>query len=180
MRVEITYSQMLIFISVVWVLLRIFFAVKNKKVDVKYELKLLTVYVCIIVVTRFVYFPLGLENGHIKPLVFDTSRINPPWVNFEPIKHMFDIYDKWLINIIGNIAMFIPVGICWPFCFKKLDTFWKSILAGFGFTLFIEISQLAFYERCTDIDDLIMNGTGAIIGSAIYFLFRRIFHVTKM
>ena len=77
------------------------------------------------------------------------------------------------VNIIGNISMFIPVGACWPFCFKRLNTVWKSILAGFGLTLFIELSQLVFYDRCSDIDDLIMNGTGAIIGSILYFIFRR-------
>ena len=172
-RFEITFWQLWIFITVVWLLVRTFFAIKNKKIDIKHEVKLLTVYVCLVVVSRFVYFPLGLENGHIKPLVFDSEKITPIWYNLVPIKHMFDHYDGWLVNIIGNIAMFIPVGACWPFCFKRLNTVWKSILAGFGLTLFIELSQLVFYDRCSDIDDLIMNGTGAIIGSILYFIFRR-------
>ena len=172
--IAITYLGMFIFITVVWVLLRLFFAIKNKEFNTKYELKLLLVYICIVVVARFVYFPLGLENGHIKPLVFDPSRIIPIWYNFVPIVHMFDDYDGWLINIIGNVTMFMPVGICWPICFKKLDKIWKAILAVFGFTLFIEISQILFFERCSDIDDLIMNGTGGVIGVLIYFGVKKI------
>ena len=64
--------------------------------------------------------------------------------------------------------MFILVGIVWSICFKKLDTIGKTILAGLGFTLLIEITQLFFYERCSDIDDIILNTTGVAIGSLIY------------
>lgn len=172
--IEITFTDLFIFITVLWIALRAIFAIKNKRIDIKNELKLLTIYICIVVISRFVYFPLGLENGHIKPLVFDAERIVPFRMNFVPIIHMFDDYDGWLINIIGNVTMFIPVGICCPLCFKQLDTIWKTILAGAASTLFIEISQLLFYNRCTDIDDLIMNTTGVIIGAAIFFVIRNI------
>ncbi len=172
--ITITYTALFIFITIVWILLRVIFAVKNKAVDIKNELKLLTVYICIVVIARFVYFPMGLENGHIKPLIFDVSRILPIWFNLVPIVHLFDVYDGWIINILGNIAMFIPVGICWPFCFKKLDNIGKVIIAGAGFTLFIEISQLVFYDRCSDVDDLILNTTGVVIGATIYFAVKKI------
>jgi glycopeptide antibiotics resistance protein len=77
------------------------------------------------------------------------------------------------MNIIGNIAMFIPVGIIWPICFKKLDNIGKTILAGAGFTLLIELSQLFCYGRHTDIDDLILNTTGVAIGAVIVFAIRK-------
>jgi glycopeptide antibiotics resistance protein len=93
---------------------------------------------------------------------------------------MFDAYDGWLINIIGNITMFIPVGFVWPFCFKKLDTIGKVVLAGGGLTLFIELTQLPFYARCSDIDDLIMNTTGVFIGAIIYFGAKHLKHSRKM
>jgi glycopeptide antibiotics resistance protein len=83
------------------------------------------------------------------------------------------VYDGWLINIIGNITMFIPVGLAWPFCFKKLDTIGKTVFVGAGFSLLIEITQLLFYDRCSDIDDLILNTTGIFIGALIYFGLKR-------
>ena len=166
---EITYTGVFIFITLAWIITRIICGIKSKKADWKYELKLLTVYICLVVIARIVYFPKDLVDGHIASLYLEYDKIFPLWINFVPIVHMFDQYDGWLINIIGNITMFIPVGLAWPYCFKKLDTIGKVVLAGGGLTLFIEITQLPFYSRCSDIDDLIMNTTGVFIGAIIYF-----------
>ena len=171
---ELYYSQLVILITVIWITLRVVVAIKNKGVNVKRELQLLPVYCCILLIARFVYFPMETEDGHVFPLKFNSGKVWPFWINWKPIEHMFDEYDEWLINIIGNVAMFIPVGIVWPFCFQKLDRIWKTVLAGFLLSLFIEISQLLFYQRISDVDDLIMNTTGALIGALIYFGVRRL------
>ena len=166
---EITYKGLLIFITLAWIATRAICGIKNKMVDWKYEAKLLTVYICLVVIARIVYFPMRLVEGRIAGLVLDVDKIFPLWINLVPIVHLFDVYDGWLINIIGNVTMFIPVGLVWPFCFKKLDTLGKTVLLGAGFPLFIEITQLPFYDRCSDVDDLIMNTTGILIGAFIYF-----------
>ena len=166
---EITYKGLFVFITLAWIVTRAICGIKHKKVDWKHEAKLLTVYICLVVIARFVYFPLRLVEGRIASLVLNVEKISPMWINLIPIVHLFDVYDGWLINIIGNVTMFIPVGLIWPLCFKKLDTLGKTILAGAGFSLFIEITQLPFYDRCSDIDDLIMNTAGILIGALIYF-----------
>lgn len=166
---EITYWELLMVISFLWVMIRVLIGVKTKKVSLTREAQLLLVYICIIVIARAVNFPLHHVDGKIGTMKLDVSKILPLWVNPVPIVHLFDVYDGWKINIIGNITMFIPVGIVWPICFKKLDTIGKAILAGAGFSLFIEITQLLFYERCSDIDDIILNTTGVAIGAVIYF-----------
>ncbi|MCR5108329.1 MAG: VanZ family protein [Lachnospiraceae bacterium] len=171
---EITYPQMLIAITVLWILVRICIAVKNKKTDLKREVLLLSVYICIIVISRIVYFPWHHVDGHIDTLKFDKEKIIPFWLNLVPVVHLFDIYDGWQMNIAGNITMFIPVGIVWPICFKRLDNVWKTTLAGAGFAFFIELSQLLFYERSSDIDDILLNTTGVFIGALICFGIRRI------
>ena len=166
---EITYKGLFIFITLAWIVTRAICGIKNKKVDWKYEAKLLTVYICLVVIARIVYFPMRLVEGRIASLILDVDKIFPLWINLIPIVHLFDVYDGWLINIIGNVAMFIPVGWVWPFCFKQLDTLGKTVLVGAGFPLFIEITQLPFYDRCSDVDDLILNTTGILIGALIYF-----------
>ena len=166
---EVTYKGLFIIITLAWIAVRAICGIKHKKVDWKHEAKLLTVYICLVVIARFVYFPLRLVEGRIASQVLDVEKIFPMWINLIPIVHLFDVYDGWLINIIGNVAMFIPVGLIWPLCFKKLDTLGKTILAGAGFSLFIEITQLPFYDRCSDIDDLIMNTAGVLMGALIYF-----------
>ena len=55
--------------------------------------------------------------------------------------------------------------MAWPFCFQKLDTIGKTVLAAAGFPLLIEITQLPFYDRCSDVDDIILNTAGIFLGA---------------
>ena len=167
--IEISYMEAVIFITILWVASRIIAVIRNQEIKITREILLLLVYICIIIIIRFVYFPLHHVDGHIDILLFDASKIYPFWINFIPFVHLFDVYHGWQINIIGNIAMFIPVGIVWPSCFKKLDSIGKTVFAGFGLTLCIELSQLLFFERCSDIDDLLLNTTGVFMGASISF-----------
>ena len=160
---------MFAFITLAWIAVRACCAFKYKRFDWKRELKLLTVYICFVVLARIVYFPRHLVDGKIGTLVLDVEKIFPLWLNLVPIVHLFDIYDGWQMNIIGNITMFIPVGLAWPFCFKKLDTVKKAVIAAAGLPLLIEITQLPFFDRYSDVDDLILNTAGILIGALIYF-----------
>ena len=166
---EITYKGMFLFITLAWVAVSAFFGIRNSRVDWKQEAKLLLVYICLVVIARMVYFPMHLVDSRIGSLYLEVDKIFPLWINLVPIVHLFEEYDGWLINIIGNVTMFIPVGLVWPVCFKKLDTLRKTVLWGAAFPLFIEITQLPFYSRCSDVDDLILNTTGIFLGALIYF-----------
>ncbi|SCW65648.1 Glycopeptide antibiotics resistance protein [Eubacterium ruminantium] len=172
---EISFPMLFSFITVVWIVVRLIINIKMKSIDIKREFQLILVYICIMVISRMVYLPTEHVNGHIATEPFDFSKILPFRINPVPFTFLHDFYDGWQMNIIGNITMFIPVGIVWPICFKELDTIGKAILAGGGFSLFIEISQLLFYNRCTDIDDLILNTTGVTIGVLVYFGIRKLF-----
>lgn len=179
MKFEITYWQMLVFITAIWIVVRSIVGLSAKRFSFGREAQLLMVYICIIVIARIVYFPWHHINGQIGTMKFDSSKILPFWLNPVPIIHLFEFYDGWQRNIFGNIAMFIPVGIVWPLCFKKLDSVGKTILAGAGLTLCIEITQLLFYERSSDIDDIILNTVGCAIGALIWFGCRRLFSKKK-
>ena len=174
--IEISYGQMVLAISVIWLLVRGVCALRAGRVDVKRELQLLLVYICIVVVVRFTFCPFGTVDGKIQPLVFDGDRIFPLWLNLRPFVFLFDYptLREALLNLIGNIAMFIPLGIVWPAVFTKLDRPWKVIGAGVGVSLAIEILQLPFFGRSTDIDDLILNSVGYVLGYVLWLLARRI------
>lgn len=165
---EISFWELLAVMTLVWVIVRAKTWVK-KNTTIKDELKMSVLYIYLAAMVRIVNFPMHLVNGKIDTMKFDSSKLIPPWINPVPIVHLFDVYDGMLINILGNIILFIPIGLIWPWCFKKIDTIGKTILAGFGFTLSIEIFQLFFYERCSDVDDLILNTAGAAIGALIFF-----------
>ena len=174
--VLISYTSMFIVITTLWLAVRIICSIRAEKLRWKRELQLLPVYVCLVVVARFTFFPFGKVDGKIQPLVLDMARIFPPRVNFVPLVYLFDYPQlrEALLNLIGNTAMFIPLGIVWPSVFKKLDAPWKVIAAGVGFSACIEILQLPFYDRVTDIDDLILNSAGYLIGYGIYLLAKKL------
>ncbi len=173
---EISYLQMVIAISVIWVMIRAICWVKTGGIDLKRELQLILVYICIVVVVRFTFCPFGKVDGEIQPLLFDPVKIFPLWVNFKPFVYLFDYPTKReaLLNLIGNTAMFLPLGIVWPAVFKKLNTRGKVIAAGFGVSLTIEILQLPFFGRSSDIDDLILNTLGFLMGYGIYLFAKKL------
>ena len=173
--VRITYLQIVLAISTLWVILRLICWVKAKGVAWKRELQLLLMYICIVVVVRFTFCPFGKVDGKIQPLLFDAEKIFPLWVNFKPFVYLFDYptVREALLNLVGNTAMFIPLGIVWPAVLKKLNTHWKVIAAGFGVSLTIEVLQLPFFDRATDVDDLILNTLGFLLGYGIYLLAKR-------
>ena len=168
----VSYASVMIGSTLLWILVRGIACLWQRRLSLKREARLLLVYICILVVTRFTFFPFSKVNGQVQPLLFDASRIFPPRVNLVPIVHLFDypVFREALINFIGNTAMFVPLGIVWPAVFKQLDTHGKVIAAGVGYSLLIEIAQLPFFDRVTDIDDLLLNSLGFLIGYGIYLL----------
>ena len=77
-----------------------------------------------------------------------------------------------LVNLIGNVAMFIPTGVILPVLYRSVNRYWKDVFAGAVLSLCIELLQLPFASRATDIDDLILNTLGAALGGLIFFLVR--------
>lgn len=174
--IEISYFQMLVVISAAWIAVRAIICIRNKRLDIRRELALIPVYICIVVVVRFTFCPFGKVDGRIQPLLFDAGKIFPLWINFVPFVHLFDYptVTETLLNLVGNTAMFVPLGIIWPTVFRKLDTHGKVITAGVGVSVCIEVLQLPFFGRATDIDDLLLNSAGFLIGYGMYLLVKRI------
>ncbi|MBK5243904.1 MAG: VanZ family protein [Eubacteriaceae bacterium] len=72
-------------------------------------------------------------------------------------------------NLMGNILIFIPLGLLYPLCRKKNGGFFGAFLIILGSTCTIEILQFFFLtSRRADVDDIILNVIGGIIGYLIY------------
>ena len=172
--VEISFLFLEIAFTAIWLMVRVAIWIKQKRIDWKRETFLLLMYINLAVIIRFTFFPMSKVDGQIQPLVFDIATAFPFRVNLLPLVNLFDYDSKrdLLLNVIGNAAMFIPSGIVLPFVYKRLNSFWKVLLAGIGISLCIEIIQLPFSVRATDIDDLILNTIGVIVGYGIVTLIR--------
>lgn len=75
--------------------------------------------------------------------------------------------DLFLINILGNIVFFIPMGILRQ-AFKKLKNFWLYILIVLLIILILEVLQFVTMSGTFDVDDMLLNMIGALIGYRLF------------
>lgn len=88
--------------------------------------------------------------------------------------HWIPFSEPATIPNILNMIMMMPFGFLLPLIWQNWRGFGKVVLAGFGFSLLIEVLQL-FNTRLSDVDDLIMNSLGAAAGYLIWLLYHRLF-----
>lgn len=95
-------------------------------------------------------------------------------MNFIPFKTIFyyllgnESFISARNNILGNIFTFSPLGFLVPILFDKCKKVKKVFFVGLAVSLSIEVIQVVFRLGSGDIDDLILNVFGTIIGFWIY------------
>jgi len=86
-------------------------------------------------------------------------------------------------NLLGNLFLLLPFGALGPWAWRRLDS-WKRVLGG-GLSISIGIELLQFarrffdttgFERSVDIDDVLLNTLGALLGYALYRIGHAIVH----
>ena len=78
-------------------------------------------------------------------------------------------WEGFIVNIFGNVLAFAPFGFLLPIVSKQNRTFFCVVLYSFEFSLFIELIQLSFQVGTFDVDDLLMNTIGGMLGY-LFFL----------
>ena len=78
-----------------------------------------------------------------------------------------------IINLAGNVIMFIPLGFFIPSVFSKYSSFLKSMSVCAISIIIAEIVQLFTLLGSCDIDDFVLNIAGAIIGYGIFMALLR-------
>ena len=172
---EIPFLPTEVLFAASWLLLRMAVWFRQKQIDWKREAVLLLLYGNLAVMLRFVLFPVYRAGGRVRPLLFEPAAILPFRVNLIPLVNLLNYRSRreLLLNLVGNVSVFIPSGIVLPIVYRRLNSFGKVTAAGALLSLGIEILQLPFSVRSTDVDDLILNTCGTMIGYGIYAGIRR-------
>jgi len=179
---------MFIMVSITWFISTLPFLIpyhilltsQSKKIGYKLSIE------HIIIVYIFVYYLTGvLSFTGISTILSDIVHnsfgiitlkglnIPPDEINLIPFRWITEGVRPY----IENILLFIPLGFMLPCIWKKYEVLWKTALSGITFSLIIELSQL-FNRRITDIDDLLMNTLGTLIGWVIFRLLEE--HLSKL
>ncbi len=96
--------------------------------------------------------------------------------NFIPFKEIFryNITSRLFIkNVIGNMIMFLPFGFFISYYLKN-EKIWLTLFITLITSVAIEVVQLTMIGRVFDVDDIILNVLGGIIGYLIYHLLSKI------
>jgi glycopeptide antibiotics resistance protein len=173
--IYISFSAGMVAVCIGWILIRYLAYCHTKTLDWRYEAKQIFFLINLLVLTRITFYPFEKLNGQIQPLVFEAAAAWPFRVNLTPFVNLLDYETRstMLLNVIGNSAMFIPTGIMTPMIYKSRNSLKKVVATGFLISLTIEILQLPFAVRASDVDDLILNTAGCFAGYCIYALIRR-------
>jgi len=145
---------MILICSVIIISMRIVWIFKEKKEVIFYK-EILGL--CFIVYVMCLFYVVTFQD-----VSWSTS-------NFIPFKEMFryQIGSKLFFkNVLGNMIMFMPYGFFVSYFLKLKKTssiFWLSILT----SVTIETTQLQI-GRVFDVDDIILNIFGALLGFVVY------------
>ena len=145
-------------------------------------------FICyMILLVYFLFF--SEEYGRTEP--YETYKYNTGifkgvkryWYNREKIGTLF-----FLINLVGNVVVFMPFGFLVPVMYReqRKDVVYRGhysrsmlfvLLLGFLFSLVIEFIQLVTKVGCFDVDDLLLNTSGVLLGYIIYYISKKLIGV---
>jgi len=80
----------------------------------------------------------------------------------------------WIRNALGNLALLLPLGLLGPIALAALDRWWRVALVALLISATIELLQLAVPDRSADIDDVLVNVAGALLGYAMLKVARHV------
>ena len=97
------------------------------------------------------------------------------FTNFIPFKTIVEYVKRYIdgyrnlsvLNLLGNLALFVPMGMALPCLSRKLNRFWKVTLTVLGMVVAVELVQGLLRVGSIDIDDVIFNVVGAMVGYGI-------------
>jgi Glycopeptide antibiotics resistance protein len=108
--------------------------------------------------------------GTVYDLIRNGVQLNAEEINLLPFSRAYNHIEHFL-----NIMLFVPFGFLMPITWPGISKFKYTLFSGFSFSLLIELSQLLNFRQ-TDIDDLLLNTLGTLVG---YSFFRLLFRKTN-
>jgi glycopeptide antibiotics resistance protein len=103
-----------------------------------------------------------LQAAHPMPGQVVTDNLIP----LRTVRIYLDNLDSsfWLAQAVGNALLMLPLGLLGPLAFPWLGRWWRVLLVAALFSSCIELTQLAIPDRSADVDDVLLNAIGALMG----------------
>jgi glycopeptide antibiotics resistance protein len=117
-----------------------------------------------------VAFAITLREAHPLP----GQVVNDNSTPFATIRIYLANLDSafWIAQGIGNLLLLLPVGLLGPIALPWLNRWWRVLLVALLLSACIEAAQLWIPERSADVDDVMLNAVGALLGYWLLLLIR--------
>lgn len=145
---------------------------KNKR-----KIQLISWVVFIIYLVLMVYFLFFSERmGRIPGSYYRYNLI--PFTEIKRYLHYRDKIGSFnvLLNLLGNVVCFIPFGFVIPILTPK-QTWVRMFLLSLLASVLVELLQLISMLGSCDVDDIILNTFGGMIGYFLFVLGRKIVRI---
>ena len=113
--------------------------------------------------TRSLIFRLG--PGRTGPANFVPFKTILPQLRGEPRRRVA------AMNLLGNTVPFLPIGFLVPLVFRKM-TWRKSLALAVAVGLAMEGMEGVFRVGTVDVDDVILNALGVMVGYGVFTISR--------
>ena len=96
---------------------------------------------------------------------------------FREIKRYMQYYEvlgmkNVIVNLLGNVVAFMPYGFWLPVISKKCDGLFRILLCSLSCSLAVEVTQFVTKKGSFDVDDLLLNTMGGLLGFWCYRIIR--------
>ena len=78
----------------------------------------------------------------------------------------------WVRQMVGNLLLLLPVGLLGPIVLPWMDRWLRVLVASLALSTAIELAQLWIPDRSAEVDDVLLNVVGAILGYAVLRVLR--------
>lgn len=127
--------------------------------------KLLTIKISIILMLFYYYLSILLDHIVGIPTIKEFIRLSALGESFfQPNINLIPFVNGLNMEFVLNILLFIPLGFSCPMISKTYEQVKNILFTGIGFSFVIEVSQLFTLHRATDINDIISNTLGTLVG----------------
>jgi VanZ family protein len=111
---------------------------------------------------------LGIALATVTPRGNAWSAGHVQLVPFHTLRNYFDGYDSaqtMLLYVVGNVVMFLPFGLFVQLALRR----WVVLTIALGLlaSVTVEVLQLPIWSRSSDVDDVILNTLGAVVGATL-------------
>lgn len=160
----------------IWIVIRVFTIIKKRKINIVDEILTNLFVIYLFVLIGITILPIYVDG---MPYLEELSFIERCRINLVPFIHYFKngIFSISIIrNIVGNLLLLLPFILYLCVKYEKMRNLKSSAIIALVISLSIELTQLVTnvlcisYGRAVDVEDLILNTIGGIIGWYIFKL----------